>query len=162
VAAPCLNAGSAPLVVSGVPTSGPNAADYLVSSGCQQPLAPGAGCQIAVRFAPQGQGASTATLTVLSNSASDPGPVTLSGTGGPPAPNGPGSGTGNAIKGKSTQGRFLVEQGRRGVVHGTLMLKRGATARHQLRLKPGSYRLLITTGSGRGVKTLLRLTFRVR
>jgi hypothetical protein len=76
------NNGSAPLVVSGVLLGDANHGDYQVDDGCQQPVAAGSSCQIGVRFAPQAAGASTASLTVLSNAQSTPAPVSLSGTGG--------------------------------------------------------------------------------
>ena len=75
------NTGGAALLVTGVQTGGTNPGDYLIADGCQQPVAPGAGCQIGVRFVPQAQGASSATLTILTNAPAMPAPVTLSGTG---------------------------------------------------------------------------------
>jgi hypothetical protein len=88
------NSGSAPLTVSGVVLSGANPSDYVVTDGCQQPVAAGSTCQLDVRFAPQGSGASSATLSLFTNAASTPAPVFLSGTGGtlpqgPPGPQGP-------------------------------------------------------------------------
>ena len=74
------NNGAASLIVSGVQTGGPNAGDYLIADGCQQQIAPGSSCQIRVRFSPQSVGASSATLTVMTN-APTPSAVTLSGTG---------------------------------------------------------------------------------
>lgn len=87
------NNGSAPLVVSGVLVGGSNPDDYLVDDLCQQPVAAGSSCDIDVRFAPQAQGASSASLTLLTNAATAPAPVALSGTGGslpqgPPGTNG--------------------------------------------------------------------------
>ncbi len=87
------NNGSAPLIVSGVQTAGSDAGDYLIDNGCQQPVAPAASCQIDVRFDPQAQGASSATLTVLTNALTAPATVTLSGAGGP-LPQGPSGVTG--------------------------------------------------------------------
>ncbi len=77
------NNGSAPLVVSGVEPGGADPSDYLIIDGCQHPVAAGSGCQIGVRFSPQAQGASSASLTVLSNAVTAASPVALSGTGGP-------------------------------------------------------------------------------
>jgi hypothetical protein len=88
------NNGSAPLVVSGVLLGGSNPGDYLLDNGCQQPVAVGSSCVVGVRFGPQAQGASSATLTLLSNAASAPPPVTLSGTGGV-LPQGPAGATGS-------------------------------------------------------------------
>ena len=93
------NNGSAPLSVAGVVLGGADPADYLVDNECKQLVAPGSSCKINVRFSPQAQGSSSATLTVLSNAPSTPAPVALSGTGGAPAqgtpgPQGPAGATG--------------------------------------------------------------------
>lgn len=87
------NNGSAPLVVSGVLLSGSNPGDYLVNNRCQQPVAIGASCAVGVRFDPQAQGSSSATLTLLTNAVTAPASVTLSGTGGL-LPQGPKGATG--------------------------------------------------------------------
>ena len=79
------NSGSASLVISGVQTAGANFGDYLIADACQTPVAPGASCQIGVRFAPQAQGPSAGTLTILTNAPTAPAAVTLSGTGTAPA-----------------------------------------------------------------------------
>jgi hypothetical protein len=76
------NTGSAPLSVSGVVLSGADPGDYLVSNGCQQQVAVGSSCQITLRFDPQAQGASAATLTLLTSAPQAPGSVSLTGTGG--------------------------------------------------------------------------------
>jgi hypothetical protein len=85
------NQGSAPLIVSGVLLAGSDPDDYLVDDRCQQQVPPGSSCQIAVRFSPQAEGASSATLTLLTNTPTAPGNVSLSGTGGslPQGPTGP-------------------------------------------------------------------------
>jgi hypothetical protein len=87
------NNGSAPLVVSSAVIGGANHGDYLLDDQCQQPVAAGDSCSIGVRFAPQTQGASSATLTIQTNAVTQPVPVTLSGTGGP-LPQGPKGDTG--------------------------------------------------------------------
>ena len=79
------NNGSAPLVVSDVLLGGPDPGDYLIGDRCQQPVQPASSCQVGVRFAPQKQGVSSASLTLLTNAPSAPAAVALSGTGGPPA-----------------------------------------------------------------------------
>jgi len=79
------NNGSANLIVSGVQMGGTDPGDYLIDNGCQEQVKPGASCRIGLRFAPQNQGPSTATMTLLSNAPSADGPVQLSGNGGPPA-----------------------------------------------------------------------------
>jgi hypothetical protein len=58
-------------------------------------VAPGASCQIGVRFAPQAAGASSATVTLLTNAAPAPQAVALSGVGGG-LPQGPAGATGPA------------------------------------------------------------------
>jgi hypothetical protein len=75
------NHGSASLIVSGVILAGTDPSDYLVEDGCQQPVAPDDGCTIEVRFDPQAAGASSATLTLLTNAPTAPAVVALSGTG---------------------------------------------------------------------------------
>jgi hypothetical protein len=87
------NNGSVPLVVSGVLLGGSNPGDYLVDNGCQQPVAAGSSCVVGVRFDPQAQGASSATLTLLTNAATAPPPVALSGAGGA-LPQGPAGASG--------------------------------------------------------------------
>jgi hypothetical protein len=88
------NNGSATLVVGGVLLSGSNPDDYLIDSHqCLSGVAPGSSCTIGVRFAPQAQGASSATLTLVTNAPTAPSPVSLSGTGGS-LPQGPPGTTG--------------------------------------------------------------------
>jgi hypothetical protein len=87
------NNGGSPLDIAGVQPGGANPGDYLVIDGCIAPVAPGASCQLGVRFAPQAAGASSATLTIVSNAASALA-VNVSGTGtaptiGPAGPTGP-------------------------------------------------------------------------
>jgi hypothetical protein len=87
------NDGGSPLDIAGVQPGGANPGDYLVIDGCIAPVAPGASCQLGVRFAPQAAGASSATLTIVSNAASALA-VNVSGTGtapttGPAGPAGP-------------------------------------------------------------------------
>jgi hypothetical protein len=76
------NGGAAPLVVSGYTLGGTDPADYLIDDSCQAPVAVGSSCQLAVRFDPQAQGPSTATLTLQTNAASASAPVEFSGNGG--------------------------------------------------------------------------------
>ena len=59
----------------------------MINDRCQQPVPPGASGQVGVRFAPQRLGASSASLTLLTNAPSAPAAVALSGTGGPPVQN---------------------------------------------------------------------------
>src|SRR4051812_22108804 len=71
----------------------------ITSSGCLGPIGPGASCTIGVSFAPQKQGASSATLQLATMSLSGPGSasltsVSLTRTGGP-VPQGPTGPTGS-------------------------------------------------------------------
>ncbi len=94
------NHGDASLLVTGVQTGGADPGDYLVSDRCQQPVAAGNSCQVGVRFSPQQQGPSAATLTLLTDALTAPAPIALSGTGtapttgttGPQGPAGPNQG----------------------------------------------------------------------
>ncbi len=95
------NNGSAPLIVSGTVLGGSNTGDYLIDDGCQEQVAPGSSCSDGVRFDPQSAGASSATLTFLTNAATPPPAVSLSGSGGslpqgPPGIQGPTGKTGPA------------------------------------------------------------------
>ena len=93
------NKGSAPLVVSGVVLGGADPGDYMIDNRCQQPVPPGASGQVGVRFAPQKQGASSASLTLVTNAPSAPAAVALSGTGGPPVQSPPGTTPGTISQG---------------------------------------------------------------
>lgn len=162
--------------------------DFLLDDLCQQPVAPGSSCQLGVRFAPQAKGSRTATLTVVSNAPTTL-PVTLAGTGGKAGKqstgnHGPGASggqvvcrsgaTGTAlceiecapatykIHGASVKATFSVQQGDRIVAHGSLELKRGTVSRRTVRLKPGRYTLVISTGHGSHKDVLVRLPFRAR
>jgi hypothetical protein len=64
---------------------------------CDGGVAVGASCKIGVRFAPQAQGASSATLTISTNAPTQPAAIALSGTGGP-LPQGPKGSTGASGK----------------------------------------------------------------
>ena len=182
------NTGSAPLVISGLQSAGADPGDFLLADLCQQPVAPGASCQIAVRFAPQATGARSATLTVSSNAPTPAPPVTLAGTGSkarrqPTGTHGPGASGGQVvcsavvhgtalceiecaptsyqIHGTSTTATYSVQQGHRVVAHGQLVLRRGRVTRRAVRLTPGRYTLIISTGRGRQQTILVRLPFRV-
>ncbi|MDR9373170.1 choice-of-anchor D domain-containing protein, partial [Conexibacter sp. JD483] len=78
-----------PLTVKRVVATGPDGDDFLVhDDGCAgETLAPAAGCEVAIRFAPSAAGARTATLTVR-GAGGESLTLPLSGSGGAP-PQGP-------------------------------------------------------------------------
>ena len=78
------NNGTTTLDIAGVLPSGADPSDYLIVDGCLAPVQPNASCTIGVRFAPQAPGASSATLTLVSNSPDAPA-IDVSGTGTAPA-----------------------------------------------------------------------------
>ena len=65
------------------------------------------------------------------------------------------------IQGGSVEPTFSVQQGDRTVTRGRLELKRGTVSRRMLRLRPGSYTLIIGTGHGKQENVVVRLPFRV-
>jgi Glycine rich protein len=73
------NKGSAPLIVSGILLGGADPGDFLVGNRCQQPVPVGSSCQVGIRFHPQATGGRSASLTLLTNAATAPTPVSLSG-----------------------------------------------------------------------------------
>jgi alpha-tubulin suppressor-like RCC1 family protein len=81
-----VSAGTEPLHVSAVRTTGAAASDFIVTGDqCSgETLEPGEECTVAVRFAPAATGPRAATLVVRTDAASDP-TVALSGQGGTPA-----------------------------------------------------------------------------
>jgi hypothetical protein len=88
------NAGSGPLQISGLTFSGTDPGDFMLSSdGCLGDVAAGANCTVGISFAPQAQGARSATLQIASNDPNSPASLPLSGTGGQ-LPQGPTGATG--------------------------------------------------------------------
>ena len=89
------NPGNLGLSLSGLTFAGADPSDFFVASnGCLDVLDPGQSCQFTVSFAPQGQGARSATLRIASNDPGGPLHVALTGTGvtlpsGPAGPTGP-------------------------------------------------------------------------
>jgi hypothetical protein len=89
------NAGNLGLSLSGLTFAAADPSDFFVASnGCLDVLDPGQSCRLTVSFAPQGQGARSATLQIASNDPSGPLQVALTGTGttlpvGPAGPTGP-------------------------------------------------------------------------
>jgi hypothetical protein len=91
------NTGGNELFVYGLTFAGADRQDFLIASnGCLGPIAAGEACTIGVSFAPQEQGASSASLVIASNDPNSPTSVSLSGTGGqlPTGPTGPAGQTG--------------------------------------------------------------------
>jgi hypothetical protein len=76
------NNGSASLTISGFAFSGDDPGDFMTGADtCHAAIAPGASCDVWVRFDPQAQGPRDATLSVLSNAPTSQ-PVSLTGTAG--------------------------------------------------------------------------------
>jgi hypothetical protein len=76
------NTGNLPLTISGTSVTGANPGDFPIESNtCGSSLAVGANCVITISFSPTGTGARTATLQIMSNAASSPTALQLSGTG---------------------------------------------------------------------------------
>jgi hypothetical protein len=84
--------GDAMLNVTSVRVTGADADDFLVSqdSCSDTPVLVGRSCTVHVRFAPQGTGAKSATLTIADDSGAAAKTVALTGTGGDPASGPPG------------------------------------------------------------------------
>ncbi len=76
------NRATAPAVISGVALTGGDAEDFeLAGDGCAAAtLAPGAACDVDVRFVPTSAGAKTASLRVVSDTASSPNQALLTAT----------------------------------------------------------------------------------
>src|SRR4051794_37531026 len=77
------NTGSRPLRLTGVSVAGANAGDFAVlSETCLAgPVAPGATCEVRMRFTPTAGGARSATLTVADNTAAGTTTAALTGSG---------------------------------------------------------------------------------
>jgi 6-phosphogluconolactonase (cycloisomerase 2 family) len=76
-----LNTGTAPLHVSSVSLSGPNASDFSFTNNCGVPVAPSANCTISLIFTPSAAGSRAANLMITDDAASSPQTLLLSGTG---------------------------------------------------------------------------------
>jgi hypothetical protein len=86
------NEGTTDLRLGGFEFGGPDAGDFIKTADtCRTPVPPDGTCSVQVRFAPQGQGTKSATLTALGGNAPNPAVTDLSGTAGPVAegPTGP-------------------------------------------------------------------------
>ena len=87
------NNGSAPLEVRGFEFTGTDPDDFFIGSDtCGAGILEGQDCVVKVRFAPQADGARSASLTALTNASTDP-DISLTGTAGP-LPTGPTGETG--------------------------------------------------------------------
>jgi len=78
------NTGTAPVTISSVALSGPNASDFALSNGCPSPLQQGPLfniCTIGITFTPGASGARSATLSITHSAPGSPAKVALSGTG---------------------------------------------------------------------------------
>jgi pimeloyl-ACP methyl ester carboxylesterase len=78
------NTGSAPLTITALAISGPNAGDFAIQStstcNTSRPVAAGASCSISIVFTPSAAGTRSATLTITDNAANSPQMVSLTGT----------------------------------------------------------------------------------
>ena len=79
------NSGNATLNIASLKVTGPNAADFVLTTMCGSSVAPGASCTATVTFQPSATGTRTASVNITDNSAGSPQTVALSGTGIAPA-----------------------------------------------------------------------------
>jgi hypothetical protein len=75
------NSGSAVLSISSAAITGPNAADFKLTTNCVASLAQGSSCTASVVFSPSAPGSRTAFLTFTDNAPDSPQAVTMTGTG---------------------------------------------------------------------------------
>jgi virginiamycin B lyase len=99
------NSGQQPLNLTDLTYTGANPSDFSVTSNsCENAIAPQASCQLTVQFAPQAEGARSASLNIYSDDwANSPMAVALTGTGGS-APTTPGVGGGSTGGGTGSTG----------------------------------------------------------
>jgi hypothetical protein len=76
-----MNPGTAPLHVSSVSLSGPNASDFSFTNNCTAPVAPGPNCTISLVFTPTAAGQRIANLMIADDAPGSPQTVALTGTG---------------------------------------------------------------------------------
>jgi hypothetical protein len=74
------NTGTTVLYIGSILLTGADPGDYVLGNGCGNTVAVGANCSFTVSFAPTAAGTRTANAQIVSNSASSPDLVTLSGT----------------------------------------------------------------------------------
>lgn len=170
--------GTDPLAVTGFQFVGTDPGDFVVeSSTCGGTLAVGDRCTLEVAFAPQSQGARTATLVVLSNGpnaslslsgiggtlpAGPSGPAGSQGPGGPAGPTGPAGSAGKVevitchTVVKKTKGRkHKVTKCTGRLVSGTVKFKTGVAARVTLARGRQVYATGTRVDMGRGTMLLM-------
>jgi hypothetical protein len=74
------NTGNAPMNITGISITGPNAGDFMQTNNCPSSLTSGS-CSINVTFTPTASGSRSATVSVADNAAGSPHTVSLTGTG---------------------------------------------------------------------------------
>jgi hypothetical protein len=75
------NSGDATLNITSIAVTGADATDYARTTTCGATLAAAANCTISVRFSPSVEGARSAAVTIVSDTAASPHSVALTGTG---------------------------------------------------------------------------------
>ena len=75
------NTGAAPLQISAITLSGPNASDFSIMTTCQITVAASGSCSISVVFQPAAVGSRNAIVTLVANVANSPQLITLTGNG---------------------------------------------------------------------------------
>jgi hypothetical protein len=83
------NTGNAPLTISRIAVSGPNAGDFTIASNSCGSVPAGGSCAAGVAFAPTAAGSRSATLVTTDDAAGSPHSLSLSGTAVTPAFAGP-------------------------------------------------------------------------
>jgi hypothetical protein len=78
-----MSTGNAPLHVSSVSLSGPNAADFSFANNCTSAVAPGSNCTISLVFSPLAPGQRTASLMISDDAPASPQAISLSATANP-------------------------------------------------------------------------------
>jgi trimeric autotransporter adhesin len=74
------NIGNATLNLSSLSLTGANLGDYVLTNGCGSSISVGGSCNFTISFSPTATGTRTANVQIISNSATSPDLVTLTGT----------------------------------------------------------------------------------
>ena len=165
------NVGVSPLTVTGVVFAGADAGDFLVgSSSCGGPVLAGQSCAITVRFVPEAQGPRSASLQIISNDATSPTTVALTGSGGslptgPPGATGPPGPAGAPGRVQlitcTTSTKTIIRKGKSGTHHKVRVRHRSCKGRlvsgpvrfvldgNHARASLSRGRIVYATGSGR-------------